>query len=344
VPPLRIAILVAARNEADVIERKVVWTDRLAFPPLPGGLAHLAVIVDDGSSDGTAERARAAVARCAKRADLQWRVVANRRRAGKGGALLTGFDEAEGYDLVAMTDADAITTTDAPVATARRFEADARLGALSGTQRYARAIGAHGPDGDARDLYDRLSERARAAESRFGALFSVHGPWLVVRASSGARPIEGVGADDLDVALAVRRAGLRVELAKEIVCFEVKPQGTALAEQRLRRARAFFEAMDRNLAGAARTAPVPWGALQVAAYAFGPPLLAMAFFALAAAPAAAAWIASGRAAMGLAAALATAALLVWPPFPTCARYAAVILRARFSRPRARADQWQPVVR
>ena len=56
------------------------------------------VVVDDGSQDGTAARARALV-------EPRCRVVSHKANMGYGAALRTGFDAAQG-DLVFFTDAD----------------------------------------------------------------------------------------------------------------------------------------------------------------------------------------------------------------------------------------------
>jgi len=340
---LRFAILIPAHDERSAIEMKIASTHRLRLPTARG--KHLAIVIDDGSTDGTADLARSAIAALPRRHDVEWRVVTNRHGKGKGAALLTGFEEARGCDLVAMTDADAVVEADAPIATERAF-AQPRVGVATGTQRYVARISPEGdPKGDRGDLYDLLSEGVRRLESRAGALFSVHGPWLVVRATTGVRPVAGVGADDLDLNLQARARGLRSVLVPDAVYFEPKPDGRALASQRRRRARAYFEVVDRHLRHARRIAPAPFGGMQFLAYAVAPPLLAIAWLAALATPVARCVALGKDANVTVAAALATAGLALLRPFSTATVYAAVILLARLSPPRGpRADRWLPVAR
>ena len=86
--PFRVTVVVPCHNEAATIA-KVVRDFRGA---LPG--AQL-LVVDNASSDRTAEMARQAGAR-----------VVREPRAGKGFALLTGFREAKGADYFVMVDGD----------------------------------------------------------------------------------------------------------------------------------------------------------------------------------------------------------------------------------------------
>lgn len=82
-------IVIPAHNEAPTVQRVVAAVrDRTSADVL---------VVDDGSSDGTAALARAAGAR-----------VVRGRRGGYGAALLRGFEAAmdEGYERIATIDAD----------------------------------------------------------------------------------------------------------------------------------------------------------------------------------------------------------------------------------------------
>jgi glycosyltransferase involved in cell wall biosynthesis len=84
----RVAVVVPCHNEAATVA-KVVHDFRQALP------AALVLVVDNASTDGTAELARQAGAR-----------VVRESRAGKGFALLTGFREAKGADFFVMVDGD----------------------------------------------------------------------------------------------------------------------------------------------------------------------------------------------------------------------------------------------
>jgi glycosyltransferase involved in cell wall biosynthesis len=85
---MRIWVVIAAYNEASVIARVVGDV---------AGRGYHVVVVDDGSSDGTAERASAAAA-----------VVRHPINLGQGAALQTGVDYAlrQGAEVVVTFDAD----------------------------------------------------------------------------------------------------------------------------------------------------------------------------------------------------------------------------------------------
>jgi glycosyltransferase involved in cell wall biosynthesis len=84
----RVAVVIPCHNEAATVS-KVVRDFRAALPQ-----ADL-VVVDNASTDGTADLARAAGAR-----------VVHEPRAGKGFALLSGFREAKDADFFVMVDGD----------------------------------------------------------------------------------------------------------------------------------------------------------------------------------------------------------------------------------------------
>lgn len=86
--PARVTVVVPCHNEAATVG-KVVSDFRAALPEA------LVLVVDNASSDGTAELARGAGAR-----------VVHESRPGKGFALLTGFREARGSDWFVMVDGD----------------------------------------------------------------------------------------------------------------------------------------------------------------------------------------------------------------------------------------------
>lgn len=213
---MKLGILVPCHNEAAVIERKLANLARCA-----GIETARVVVVDDGSEDGTAEKALAAGAR----------VVRNRERPGKPGALRTGIAELAGCELIVLTDADVLLEPRALAELALAFEREPGLAMACGAQRFTNGSTA----------YDRWTARVRRLESRFGLLFSVHGQLLAWRAALGLAPTLGIAADDLDLMLQARRHG-RVRLVSSAVFLEEKCAPGPLAdEQALRRARAYLQ-------------------------------------------------------------------------------------------------------
>ena len=269
-----LGVIVPCRDEAAVIERKLANLARLDWPP--AARAHRVVVVDDGSRDASADRARALLARDFAGAALQAQVVPNGVRPGKSGAVEQGLRTlGDDVDLLVLTDADVVLERGALARLARAFGEDPALGMACGAQRFVRDLAADGralgADGGAvrpaAGLYDRLTARVRALESRRGRLFSVHGQLLAWRRALHLVPTAGYAADDLDLMLQARQAGARIRLVDGARFLEVKtPAGPAREAQALRRARAYVQLLRHpRLAELSRRGP-PLARLQVQAY------------------------------------------------------------------------------
>jgi glycosyltransferase involved in cell wall biosynthesis len=239
----KLGVIVPCRDEAAVIERKILNLARCEWPA--AGAPHEVVIVDDGSSDGTAERARAAIASLA-RGRVRWRVIANELHPGKAGAIRAGSRAlGESVDVVVLTDADVGVAPDAPAELARAFERRPRLAMATGAQRFVRELPSDGstsalaPDDS---LYDTAANLVRAVESRAGRVFSVQGQWMAWRASLALEPALGIAADDLDLMLQVRCRGGEIRRIASSRFFETRSEpGERREQQAVRRARAFVQ-------------------------------------------------------------------------------------------------------
>ncbi len=95
--PIYFSLVIPAYNEAQVIEKAVLEADE-ALGSL--GYSYEILIVDDGSSDGTA-----ALAERAAETKPQVKVLHHQKNIGYGAALRTGFSAAKG-ELLSFTDAD----------------------------------------------------------------------------------------------------------------------------------------------------------------------------------------------------------------------------------------------
>src|SRR5439155_11544005 len=114
-PGLRFSVIVPAHDEARVIAKSLAAIGRLES----GGAAVDVIVVDDGSSDGTAEIARAFPCR-----------VIRQPQQGKAAALNAGITVATG-DVVVVLDADTVLAPDFLRRIAPHF-ADPAVGAVAG--------------------------------------------------------------------------------------------------------------------------------------------------------------------------------------------------------------------
>lgn len=248
----RLLVIVPARDEEAVIERKLRNLARVAWPERAEGQRHQLCVVDDESRDATPALARRTFRELfADDPRIVTRVVVNEGPAGKDGAIATALRYAEPHDLVVLSDADVVLRYEALVALARAFAADPRLGLACGAQELCGALADDGrPTGPggaspvpAADLYDRATAWVRRLESRRGRLFSVHGQLCAWRAGLDLEPTTGIAADDLELVFRARARGLRVRLVPGARFLEERRRGPDARAQAFRRAQAYHQAV-----------------------------------------------------------------------------------------------------
>lgn len=115
-----LTLIIAAYNEADIIEEKIRNTLSLNYPP---GKIHF-VFVTDGSSDGTPEKIRPYTA---------IRLMHIPERKGKVSAMHRAMQQVD-TEVVVFTDANTYLNNDALINIARHYS-DRRVGAVSGEKR-----------------------------------------------------------------------------------------------------------------------------------------------------------------------------------------------------------------
>jgi cellulose synthase/poly-beta-1,6-N-acetylglucosamine synthase-like glycosyltransferase len=156
----RVTLIVAAYDEAEVIERKVANARELDYPR-----ERLEIVVaSDGSGDRTVELARAAAA------DR----VLDLPRGGKVAALNAAVRETDG-EIVALSDANSFWAPDALRRLVARFS-DESVGYACGQVRFT-----GGEGGNQEGLYWRYEMAVRGMESRLAGITAGNGAIYAVR-------------------------------------------------------------------------------------------------------------------------------------------------------------------
>jgi biofilm PGA synthesis N-glycosyltransferase PgaC len=195
---LRVSVLIAAFNEQEVIARTLESVLGSSYALLE------VIIVNDGSTDGTAD-AVAALARRDSRI-----VLIDQTNTGKAGALNHGLKQARG-DIIVTIDADTILDEHAVHNLVRHFAVDetGELGAVAGVLRVANRERNLLTRWQALEYLTQIGLE-RAAQDALGAISIVPGACAAWRKTA----ILSVGgfthetlAEDCDMALNLRRAG-----------------------------------------------------------------------------------------------------------------------------------------
>jgi cellulose synthase/poly-beta-1,6-N-acetylglucosamine synthase-like glycosyltransferase len=183
----KVSLIVAAYDEEDVIEAKVANALALEYPRERLQL----IVASDGSTDATAERARAAGA------DL----VLELPRGGKLAAQNAAAERAEG-EILAFSDANSAWRPDALRELVAAF-ADPEVGYACGQVRFLAA------DGDNLEgAYWRYEMAVRRMESELGGITAGNGAIYAVRAKAYL-PLSRAGSHDLSFPFLLAKRGLR---------------------------------------------------------------------------------------------------------------------------------------
>ena len=182
-----VSLIVPAYDEESVIAAKVANALALDYPR-----ERLQIVVaSDGSSDATAERARAAGA------DL----VLELPPGGKVAALNAGAEAATG-DVLAFSDANSVWAPDALRRLVAPF-ADPKVGYVCGQVRFLDPGG-----GNLEGAYWRYEMAVRRMESSLGGITAGNGAIYAVRRSAYI-PLAPSGSHDLSFPFAFAKRGLR---------------------------------------------------------------------------------------------------------------------------------------
>jgi cellulose synthase/poly-beta-1,6-N-acetylglucosamine synthase-like glycosyltransferase len=253
-----VSIVIAARNEADKIRRKIEHSLALEYP-----VERLEIIVasdasDDGTDDIVAEYAGRGV-----------RLVRSAQRYGKEHAQGLALTAASG-DVVVMTDAATILEPHALSRLMQNF-ADPAIGAVSSEDVVVDAAG--NPTGEG--LYVRYEMWVRRLESQFHSLVGLSGSCFAIRRQL-CTSWPSTLASDFMAALHAARGGYRA-IADESARGRFAAVSSSQAEMR-RRVRTFLRGITVLMANLDVMNPFRYGrfAFQLASHKllrFGAPLL-----------------------------------------------------------------------
>jgi poly-beta-1,6-N-acetyl-D-glucosamine synthase len=242
-PPLRrrptVTIIVAAFNEAAVIERRLDNLARLAYPPE----LREVIVVADGSTDATAELARRAGVR----------VLHRQLRAGKAAALNRGASESLGEILV-FSDANNVYPSTVLDPLLEPF-GDGRVGVVTGSKRIVEDLDRSLDR--AEGLYWRYEDAIKRWEGNLASVTGVAGEILAVRREVYRDLAEGTVNDDFTLAMEAAIDGWRIAYAPDAISLE--PASATLDDEVVRRARIVsgrYKALRRLLPRLVRRRPV----------------------------------------------------------------------------------------
>jgi cellulose synthase/poly-beta-1,6-N-acetylglucosamine synthase-like glycosyltransferase len=204
-----VTVLVAAYNEADVIEAKIRNTLALDYPPECLDLA----IACDGPTDGTTEIAQR-TASALGRGRVQ--VFAYPTNRGKLHVLNDTVPHLKG-EIVALSDAASMLVPDAIRQLVENF-ADPAVGAASGLYRVVR--GDDAALGRQEDLYWKYETYLKEAEGDIASILGCHGSLYAVRRALYPYPRPGTINDDYVIPMRILQRGHRVVYDPRAVAYE----------------------------------------------------------------------------------------------------------------------------
>ena len=201
-----VTVLMAAYNEADVIERTL---DNLAQLDYPNGQLEI-LVGSDGSSDGTVELA-------GRWSERGVRVLDFPERRGKM-SVISDLAAAARGDILVLTDANTLIRPDAVRNLVRHF-GDPSVGAVCGELRLVTPDGQRAEEG----LYWRYEVTLKVLENRLNAVLGANGAIYAVRRPLFPDLSRDLITDDFVIPMTVRAAGHRVVYDPEAVAMEEAP-------------------------------------------------------------------------------------------------------------------------
>lgn len=199
-----LSLIIAAYNEASVLERKILNSLELDYPKD----ALQIIVVSDGSSDATPTIA----------SEFENKGIVNLydpTRRGKSAAINRAVEQATG-DILVFSDANAYYQLDALHKLVRNFN-DANVGCVSGRKT---VVNEGAVIGESEGLYWKYESFIKKNESKFHSCTGVVGEILAIRRNLMTPIPESIINDDAYMAWQVLSEGQRVIYEAEAVSWE----------------------------------------------------------------------------------------------------------------------------
>ena len=216
------SILVPTFNEEAVIEARIQNLRALRYPKDKYEI----LVIDSGSTDATK---RIVERLCAEGEAPLTKLVCENERRGKASAINCGSAEAAG-DIILVTDANAFFDVNVLAELGPHFER-AEIGGVGG--RYM----VSNPDNPlplTEQFYWDLETLLRTGESALDSACLFQGEINAWRKSIVDADTAMIG-EDLDMSIAIRKKGYKVEFEPNAICYEPSP--TSFSEQRTQKQR-----------------------------------------------------------------------------------------------------------
>jgi cellulose synthase/poly-beta-1,6-N-acetylglucosamine synthase-like glycosyltransferase len=229
-----VLVLVACRNEVRLISRLALALARLDYP----AERYRIVLVDDGSTDATAERMRSVAAERAG-----WGVLRLALSRGKAAALNAALARTDFGEIVYVLDADHRPLPDA-LRRMVRYLADPRVAGVSGRIIARNTLASPSAyyasvEGDVHQLVTmRAKDRLGLGPALLGSNCAYRRSVLI----SHGRFRPGALLEDYDVTASLYCAGYRIRFAEDVVSYHEVPETVGeYLKQHTRWGRGFYE-------------------------------------------------------------------------------------------------------
>lgn len=221
-----LSVIICAYNEEKTIYKKI--KDILIKDK--NSEAQEVIIVDDNSSDKTFE-----IVQDYSKENNKVTIIKNMYKEGKWGALLTGFEHAQ-CEIICITDADVIFQRDT-LEKALKVFSDPLVGGVTSNQKIS--LVKNGTENiPVVNLYEKFRNFFRRIESKIDSSTAFHGQCMFFRKSYFRLTMSDAMADDLDIAIRIRRNGYKTLFCNDSYYIEKMPDLSDKNTRRIFRRRA----------------------------------------------------------------------------------------------------------